>query len=55
VNSNDDVSYRKKLADGFLNEAIQDYDLKRYRSCVDNSQFSIENSVKAVLLVFIAS
>lgn len=52
MNSANDVSYRKKLAEGFLNEAIQDYDLRRYRSCVNNSQLSIENSVKAVLDYF---
>ena len=52
MNSNDDVSYRMKLAEGFLNEAIQDHDLKRFRSCVNNSQLSIENSVKAVLAYF---
>lgn len=52
MNSNDDVSYRKKLAEGFLNEAIQDYSLQRFRSCIDNSQLSIENSVKTVLAHF---
>jgi HEPN domain-containing protein len=52
VNSQNDVSYRKKLAEGFLNEATQDFDLQRFRSCVDNSQLSIENSVKAVLAYF---
>ena len=52
MNSNDDVAYRKKLAEGFLNEATQDIDLQRFRSCVDNSQLSIENSLKAVLAYF---
>jgi HEPN domain-containing protein len=46
------VNYRKELAQGFLQEATEDLNLKRYRSCVDNSQLSIENSVKAVLAFF---
>jgi HEPN domain-containing protein len=41
-----------KLAEGFLKEADQDLELERYRSCVDNAQLSIENSVKAVLFFF---
>lgn len=52
MNSNDDITYRKKLAEGFLNEATQDFELQRFRSCVDNSQLSIENSVKTVLAHF---
>lgn len=41
-----------KLAEGFLKEADQDLELERYRSCVDNAQLSIENSVKAVFFFF---
>jgi HEPN domain-containing protein len=52
VNWGDEVQYRLELAEGFLNEAKQDAELKRSRSCVDNAQLSIENSVKAVLAVF---
>lgn len=43
------VSYRLKLARGFLNEARQDVDLQRWRSTVDNAQLSVENAAKAVL------
>lgn len=49
MNSVDEVRYRLELAEGFLNEARQDLELKRFRSCVDNAQLSIENSAKAVL------
>ena len=48
----DEIQYRLELAEGFLNEARQDTELRRFRSCVDNAQLSIENSVKAVLAVF---
>lgn len=43
------VSYRLKLAQGFLNEARQDVDLQRWRSAVDNAQLSVENAAKAAL------
>jgi HEPN domain-containing protein len=52
VNYKDSIKYRLKLAEGFLKEADQDLELERYRSCVDNAQLSIENSVKAVLFFF---
>jgi HEPN domain-containing protein len=52
VNSIDDVQYRLGLAEGFLKEAEQDLGLKRWRSCVDNSQLAVENSGKAVLALF---
>jgi HEPN domain-containing protein len=45
----EEVSYRLRLAEGFLNEARQDLELRRWRSCVDNSQLSVENAAKAVL------
>lgn len=37
---------------GFLAEAEQDYDLERWRSCVDNAQLSVENAGKAALAMF---
>ena len=40
------------LGKGFLKEAEEDFVLKRWRSCVDNSQLSVENFGKAVLLLF---
>lgn len=44
-----EVIYRSRLAEGFLAEARQDIELKRWRSCVDNSQLAVENAAKAVL------
>lgn len=52
MNTIDDVKYRLNLARGFLKEAEEDFGLKRWRSCVDNSQLSVENSGKAVLMLF---
>jgi HEPN domain-containing protein len=44
-----EAEYRLKLAEGFLEEARQDLNLERWRSCVDNSQLAVENAGKAVL------
>jgi HEPN domain-containing protein len=52
VNSARDVEYRLDLAKGFLEEAEEDYQLSRWRACVDNSQLSVENAGKAVLMLF---
>jgi len=52
VNSRDDVEYRLNLARGFLKEAEEDFELKRWRSCVDSAQLSVENSGKAILMLF---
>jgi HEPN domain-containing protein len=46
------VQYRIALAEGFLREAEQDFTLKRWRSCVDNAQLSVENAGKAALALF---
>jgi HEPN domain-containing protein len=45
----EEVSYRLRLVLGFLEEARQDFNLERWRSCVDNSQLATENAAKAVL------
>jgi HEPN domain-containing protein len=45
----EESSYRLRLVLGFLEEARQDFDLGRWRSCVDNSQLATENAAKAVL------
>jgi hypothetical protein len=37
------------LAKGFQQEAEQDFQLQRWRSCVDNAQLSVENSGKAII------
>ena len=52
MNSRDDVRFRLNLAEGFLKEAKQDFGLKRWRSCVANSQLAVENSGKTILALF---
>jgi hypothetical protein len=47
-----DVDYRLELARGFLNEAEQDYSLKRWRACVSGSILVLENAGLAVLMLF---
>jgi HEPN domain-containing protein len=47
----DEVTYRMRLADGFLSEARQDLGLERWRSCVDNSQLAVENAAKTALAI----
>jgi HEPN domain-containing protein len=47
-----DVEYRLELARGFLNEAEQDYSLKRWRACVSCSILVLENTGLAVLMLF---
>lgn len=47
--SNREAEYRLRLAGGFLEEARQDVQLGRWRSCVDNSQVAAENAAKALL------
>ena len=46
---NDQARYRVRLAEGFLGEARQDMTLRRWRSCVDNSQLAVENAAKVAL------
>jgi len=45
----EEARYRMRLAEGFLDEARQDVELKRWRSCIDNSQLATENAGKAAL------
>ncbi len=47
-----EVEYRLALAEGFLNEAEEDFRLERWRSCVDNAQMAVENAGKMVLALF---
>jgi HEPN domain-containing protein len=49
MDSEQDVNFRLRLAEGFLREAEEDLTLSRWRSCVDNAQLAVENAVKAVL------
>ena len=52
LNTSSEITYRLDLTKGFLAEAEQDVQLKRWRSCVDNSQLAVENAGKAVLALF---
>ena len=52
MNAPEDITYRLALADGFLAEAEQDWQIERWRSCVDNAQLAAENAGKAVLVAF---
>lgn len=52
MGSHKDIDYRLELARGFLNEAEQDYSLKRWRACVSGSILVLENSGLAVLMLF---
>lgn len=49
MNFKEDGEYRKRLAEGFLNEARHNLQHGLWRSCVDNSQLTIENSCKMVI------
>ena len=49
MQTTEEIAYRLRLAEGFLAEAQQDMSLGRWRSCVDNSQLSVENAAKAAL------
>ena len=44
-----DAGYRLRLAEGYVQEASEDLTLKRWRSCVDNSQLAAKNAAKAAL------
>lgn len=47
--SSEGSRFRLNLAEGFLLEAREDINLKRWRSCVDNSQLAVENAAKVAL------
>jgi len=52
MGSDKNFEYRLELARGFLNEAEQDYSLKRWRSCVSGSILVLENTGIAALMLF---
>ena len=52
MNASKEMQYCIALAEGFLDEAEQDFTLKRWRSCVDNAQLAVENAGKAALALF---
>jgi len=45
----DSQEYRLKLATGFLKEAGQDLNLRRWRSAMNHAQLAVENAAKAIL------
>lgn len=49
MSAEEDIAYRFRLAQGFLDEERQDMGLGRWRSCVDNSQLAVENAAKGAL------
>ena len=53
MDSERDVDFRLRLADGFVGEARDDVARARWRSCVDNAQLAVENAVKAVIARFV--
>ena len=46
------VTYRLRLAQGFLQEAEQDASLGRWRACIAHAQLAVENALKAVIALF---
>ena len=52
MNSIEDAKYRLRVAKGFLAEARQDFELGRWRSCVDGAQLACENALKAVIALW---
>jgi len=52
VNFKEDAEYRKRLSEGFLHEARLNFGYRLWRSCVDNSQLSIENAGKMIIALF---
>lgn len=44
--------FRLRLAKGFLKEAQEDFNLSRWRSCVDNAQLCSENAGKSIVAIF---
>jgi HEPN domain-containing protein len=52
VNSREDSEYRLRLARGFLHEARHNFEHALWRSCVDNSQLTVENCAKTVIAIF---
>ena len=49
MSQHDEVDYRLRPIEGYVEEAREDAALRRWRSCVDNSQLAAENATKAIL------
>lgn len=52
MNFREDSEYRLRLAKGFLTEARHNFEYELWRSCVDNSQLTVENCGKTVIAIF---
>jgi HEPN domain-containing protein len=49
MNATNQARYRLRVAEGFLEEALQDMSSSRWRSCVENRQLAAEHAAKALL------
>ena len=52
MNSREEATYRLKLAQGHLNSAEKLYDISLWSESASSSQLSVENSAKAVIVLF---
>ena len=43
------VTFHLALARGFLDEAQQDFSLRRWRAAVSHAQLAVENALKALI------
>jgi len=46
------VYFRMRMAEGFLREAEEDYQLRRWRACNAHAQLAVEHGIKAVIALF---
>ena len=52
LNPHVEVSYRMRLAQGFLRESIEAFQRSDYRGAVASAQLCVENAAKAVIALF---
>lgn len=52
MNSHEDASYRLDLARGYLIEAQEDQQAKRWHACLANAREAVENAGKSIVLQF---
>lgn len=52
MNFREDSEYRFRLSKGFLTEARHNFEHELWRSCVDNSQLTVENCGKMIIAIF---
>jgi len=51
-NPRNDVTYRRKLANKYLNEAEESFKGGDYRRTVESAQLTTENSAKAIIALY---